>query len=322
MAYKPFEESKKTRDYGKKLAETEAQKPVYTSKYQSQLDSAIDKYLNRDEFTFDLNGDALYNQYKDQYTKQGKLAMQDTMGQAAALTGGYGSSYGVTAGNQAYQAYLGQLNNVIPELYQMAYDRYRQEGDDLLNQYNLLYNQESLDYGKYRDSVGDWQNMLGYYSDAYNQGRSFDYGMYADDRNMSYQQERDAVNDEWRQKEFDEQVRQYNEQFDWAKSQAGRSGGGPVGIVTGTKNLSADELDAAIATLQDKGLSEEDAKEWLYQAYGSQGYSADQIDYILESVYPEGQGVTSNNSDDDAVEILPGLWQKTDSNGKIITFIK
>ena len=79
---------------------------------QAQLDDIINRIFNREDFSYDLNGDMLYQQYKDQYTTQGKLAMMDTMGQAAAMTGGYGNSYAQTAGQQAYQGYLQQLNNM------------------------------------------------------------------------------------------------------------------------------------------------------------------------------------------------------------------
>ena len=107
------------------------------SREQLQLlrDEALEAYLNREDFQYDLNADALYRQYKDRYVELGRNAMADTMGQAAALTGGYGSSYAQNVGQQAYQSYLGQLGDVIPELYQLAYDRYRDKGDDLYRNY-------------------------------------------------------------------------------------------------------------------------------------------------------------------------------------------
>ena len=123
----------------------------YTSQYDTQLKDIMDQILNREKFSYDVNGDALYQQYKDQYINQGKMAMQDAMGQAAAMTGGYGNSYAASVGNQAYQASLSQLNNVIPELYQMAYDRYNQEGQDLLNQYSMLTDRDNSDYSKFID---------------------------------------------------------------------------------------------------------------------------------------------------------------------------
>ena len=98
-------------------------------------DEALQSYLNRPDFQYDANGDALYRHYKDRYTQLGKRAMQDTMGQASALTGGYGSSYAQNVGQQAYQSYLSKADDVIPELYQLAYDRYRDKGDRLYKTY-------------------------------------------------------------------------------------------------------------------------------------------------------------------------------------------
>ena len=129
----------------------------YTSPWQAQLNDTMGKILNREKFSYDLNGDALYNQYKDLYTTQGRMAMMDTMGQAAALTGGYGNSYAQGVGQQAYQGYLQQLNARIPELYQMAMNRYQMEGDALTKQYGVLADQDAQEYGRYRDTVADQQ---------------------------------------------------------------------------------------------------------------------------------------------------------------------
>lgn len=124
--------------------------------------SVMEDYLNREDFSYNPNGDALYRYYRDRYTDQGKLAMADTMGQAAALTGGYGSSYAQSAGQQAYNSYMKELGDVIPQLYQLAYDRYRDQGDDLLKQYDLLDRQEQTEYDRHRDQVADdqWQQQL------------------------------------------------------------------------------------------------------------------------------------------------------------------
>ena len=103
-----------------------------------QYKTIYDKLKDYPDFKYDVNGDALYQQYKDKYIKQGKLAMQDTIGQASAMTGGYGNSYAQSAGQQAYQASLDNLNDVIPELYQLAYDQHNTEKNDLYNQLALL----------------------------------------------------------------------------------------------------------------------------------------------------------------------------------------
>lgn len=133
------------------------QKPTYQSQWQDSLNQAMDKILNREKFSYDINGDALYQQYKNQYMKQGKQAMMDTVGVASAMTGGYGNSYAQTAGQQTYQGYLQGLNDKIPELYQMARNAYDSDIDELYKQYALYSDRDDADYGRHRDQVGDWQ---------------------------------------------------------------------------------------------------------------------------------------------------------------------
>lgn len=145
----------------------------------ANLSALYDKIMNREQFSYDLNGDALYQQYKDKYQTQGKQAMMDTMGNASALTGGYGSSYASTAGNQAYQQWLQQLNDVVPDLYNAAYNRYQQEGNDLMNQYNMAY-------GQYRDQVGDWETERNYAANDYWQQYDADYNAYLNAVNQYY----------------------------------------------------------------------------------------------------------------------------------------
>lgn len=116
--------------------------------YASQYAKAITDYVNRGKFSYDFNADPIYNQYKDQYTRQGNLAMKDTMGQAAALTGGYGNSYAQTAGQQVYNQYMQNLNDIVPQLYESAYSRYNQEGQDMLNRASLLGEADNAEYQK------------------------------------------------------------------------------------------------------------------------------------------------------------------------------
>lgn len=142
------------------LQQASKETPSYAGTYDGQLDSIYQQILNRDKFSYDLNADMLYQQYKDQYTNMGQLAMNDTMGQAAALTGGYASSYGQSVGQQQYYAYLQQLNDVVPELYNMAYDQYQQEGEDLYQQYAMTGDMADQEYGRYQDSLDRyWQNV-------------------------------------------------------------------------------------------------------------------------------------------------------------------
>lgn len=136
--------------------------PQYSGKYDEQLQEIYDQIVNRKDFTYDLNSDALYQQYKDQYAQMGQMAMMDTMGQASAMTGGYGNSYAQGVGQQAYHGYLQQLNDKVPELYSLALGQYNQEGQDLLNQYSMIGDLAGDEYAKYQDALNQYWNQLNY----------------------------------------------------------------------------------------------------------------------------------------------------------------
>ena len=125
------------------------------------LDSVMNAIKNGEKFSYDLNGDALYQQYKDKYIQQGKMAMGDAMGQAAAMTGGYGNSYAQSVGQQAYQAQLQNLNDIVPELYQMALDKYNMDRQDLYNQYSMLTDDYDRGYAQHQDGYNKLMDMVG-----------------------------------------------------------------------------------------------------------------------------------------------------------------
>ena len=134
----------------------------------------LNQYENRDPFSYDFNSDALYQQYKDQYIQQGQLAMMDTMGQAAAMTGGYGNSYAQTVGQQAYNQQLSQLNEIMPELYGMAYDRYNQEGQNMLDMYDAYLGLYQNAYSEHQNTLENWyrenSRLQGNYDTLYERG--------------------------------------------------------------------------------------------------------------------------------------------------------
>lgn len=194
--YETYNESADVKNARNELNTIKAQRPQSWNggTYGETIKNLANDIANRKQFSYDVNGDALYQQYKDKYINLGRMAMQDTVGQAAQLTGGYGNSYATTAGSQAYQGYLQQLNDVVPQLYQMAMEKYELEGQgmrDNLNMYNNLYGNE---YGEYRDRVGDWNNDYDRANSNYQYYSNADWGRYNDNRNYAlnvYGDERD-----------------------------------------------------------------------------------------------------------------------------------
>ncbi len=177
--------------------------PEYKSRYSDAVKSNLSSVLEGKKFNYDMGSDKLFSQYKDSYTKAGKTAMEDTVGNASMLTGGYANSYAVTAGQQAYDSYMSKLNDKIPELEQRAYERYRDEEDSAYKKLNTLIGLEDTEYGRYRDSVAD-----------YNTNREFEYNKNKDaqaQRNWQAQFDRDKyVNDRDYNRSVLESDRKYN----------------------------------------------------------------------------------------------------------------
>ena len=130
----------------------------YDSAFDEQLAALYEQMTSREEFSYDPAADAAFQSYLKRYTREGKAAMADTMAQGAHLTGGYGSTYAQSAAQQAYNGYLARLSDVLPELQEAAYARYRDDGAALLEQYELLRSRDEADYERYLDSLSAWKS--------------------------------------------------------------------------------------------------------------------------------------------------------------------
>lgn len=164
--------------------------PTYEGTYDQAIKDAYDQIVNRPKFSYDVNEDALYEQLRDNYDMQGRMAAMDAAGQAAALAGGYGSSYGQQVAQQTHQGYLQKLNDVVPELYGMAADRYDREGQQMMNQYAMLGDLQANEYARYQDRVNQhWQDV----NFAYQQAQDA-YGKVYDQYNADLQADELAYN--------------------------------------------------------------------------------------------------------------------------------
>lgn len=206
-------ESEELKRLREQIAALEAGRETYTSQNRTAMEQALEALLNREAFSYDPAGDALYNRYKDYYQRAGRRAMEDTLGMAASLTGGYGNSYAQTAAQQAYGTQLQTLQEKIPELYQLALEKYRTEGDALQSRYDTLRQQEQQDYSRYRDRAADYDKERSRLQSAFENQRDYDFKTTTDQRDFAYKQQRDKVSDEQWNKKFKESVRQFNERL-------------------------------------------------------------------------------------------------------------
>lgn len=278
-----YDPSEAVLGYRRRLKNLEADQPdAFVSRYDDQINGLLESILNEDPFHYngqDLMNDDLYKMYADIYQRNARLAMQDAAGNAAGLTGGYGSTYSQAAGQQAYDAQMANLNQIALELSDRAWDRYQADRSNRYNQMGVLTNLDDRDYGKYRDEVGDWKDLLNYYAGRYDSEYARDYGAYrdmvADAQNMRdywsgmYDMERDndfseygsdLSESQWeRQYALQEQAAAREaEEWDLRKqllqrqiANAGRSGGGSSKSEkeSDSKTMTQDDFNAGYNTI-------------------------------------------------------------------------
>ncbi len=188
------------------LEELQKTQPQYDNRYDDQIQALYAQIAGRGPFRYDSATDPLYQQYRQSYARQGQMAMRDTMGQAAALTGGYGSSYSQSVGQQQYDAYLSRLADVLPETYGMALNAWTAEGKELQQRYDAAVSLEQSDYARYLDELGQYNRELdrarGDAQEAYERKRAIEEEAYrraVDDYNrriaaekLAYQREKAA----------------------------------------------------------------------------------------------------------------------------------
>lgn len=214
--------------------------PTYESQYSTRIDAMLNDILNREKFSYNVETDPLYQQYKTQYLREGDRSMRDTLAEAASGAGGM-NSYAVTAAQQANDYYAAQLGDKIPELYQLAYEMYLTDIDNQVRDLGLLQEMDNTQYGRYRDTMSDWRN----------------------DRDFAYGQYRDSVGDLKWGAEFDESNRQWQTSFDRGILESDRNYNRDVFESDRNYNYTLDRDE-----IEDGWRNEEWAQETSNTAYG------------------------------------------------------
>ena len=129
MAKKKKKKAKATSSIGKDPG-------AYSSQYSDQLNSVRAQLM---DYKYDPMQDANYQALAKIYGARGNIAAKDTLADAASLNGGYGTSYAVSAAQQARNQYNQELAAMIPELEQNAYGR-------LQNNYGMLMDADTMAY--------------------------------------------------------------------------------------------------------------------------------------------------------------------------------
>lgn len=254
--------------------------PQYVSQWDSIIKDLAGQILNREPFEYNYLEDPNYIALKDMYTREGDRAMQDTMGEAAARTGGLASSYAVSAANQANNYFMSQLGDRIPELQQIAYDAYMAGIEGKRNDLAMILGLENMDYGKFSDSLSQW-----------NADRNFNYGAW-----------RDQVSDQ----RYEDDLQKYENELQYEKDLSMAEMMAGVGDFSGFASLwgmSDDQVQMLVnAYSKDQQTSESQAARELadwYAQYGDFSKLKDlgvDVSYLVNSQYKSSGGSGSSGT--------------------------
>lgn len=277
--------------------------PAYENAFAQQQKDLLDRILNREDFSWSKETDPQWSSYKKSYLREGDRATANALAQASAASGGRPSSYAVNAATQAGDYYAAKLNDVIPTLYQQAYERYLDEYNMKLKDLNAVNQQEQLDYAKYLDRLGQFNTDRGFayqnYADDYDRLRSqladvqgqdqIDYARYLDEASRqqtaqdSIRSQVDAilaaggspsanlVSESGYSSEYVKALEDaYRKQeAEKAAKKSGSGGGGTMSLTTAKAMAKEGQFtDAVLNTLRKAGFTDD----YIAQVYGYTGF--------------------------------------------------
>ena len=282
-----FQQSQALTDALNQLQAQLGQKPAtYESPYSEQIRQLYEQATAaREPFQYDPNADPVYQMYADRYRENAQRAMRDTMADAAGLTGGYGNSYAEAAAQQAYDAQMNGLNDVLPELYSAAYGRYQDQGNELLQRLALAQQMDEGEYARWQDQVADYYNQLAALQGLAQTQYNMEYGQYQDaldqyNKELAY----------YYGKQQDELAQQnYLASLAGSGSSGGSGGGSSGGRSSGSGGSSGSGSKAA--TTADyktilstaKGMMDQDAYNYVTRMV-NQGYLSNEQGYRILAV--------------------------------------
>ena len=129
---------------------------AYTPATKSSANKLIGQYGTK-QFNYNPETDPNYQAYLKLARENGKLAMEDTLAKASAMTGGYSNSNAQLAGQKVYNQHLSEAEANMGNYYAMALDAFNSEQNTLLDRINLAWSEEDR---KKADAETQRQNAI------------------------------------------------------------------------------------------------------------------------------------------------------------------
>lgn len=192
----------------------------YDDPYRGDLDRQREAIENRDPFSYDYREDDLYKSILSQKEKEAQKAYNDGYAQ---LSRQFDGDIPVNMINKLLTTkgeIIDQADSYIPQLWNLAYSKHQDEGNKMMQDYNLTQQAAAEDYDRWRSDrdfiISGIENE--YSRDKYD--KEFDYQKNTDERNFNEDVRRYDSDSALRKEEFDYQKNMDNQNLALAKSDA------------------------------------------------------------------------------------------------------
>lgn len=135
-----------------RLEQHRAEQPQYSDSFRSAL-TDLEQRMQAKPESYPMETDPIYRQMAAAAGRAAKDAMEDTAGQLAHFSGGYGNTYAAVAGQQQYQRYLEQLGAAAPEYAALVRSHREDKREQLQSEYDRLLASQKQEYQRYTDAL-------------------------------------------------------------------------------------------------------------------------------------------------------------------------
>lgn len=154
--------------------ENAAAKVDYSTTADGKLDEAINSYLNKNGYKYNLNQDDAYREFAREHSQNALRGGELSRERAGALANGYEPTYASAVASEIAGEQAARVGEYIPQFEALAAreNAARQQSDaNLINIYNNIAGTE---YNRNRDTQNDRLNYLNYLANKYATERQAD----------------------------------------------------------------------------------------------------------------------------------------------------
>ena len=133
---------------------SELERPYYKSKNSKQTKQRLNALLNQKKYAYDASSDSVYSDYTGNVRRNALTGSLQTASYGNRLNAG--DTFSDRVSNQSFHRYTSNMNQKVPELAELDFQKYQANRQNDYNALNALAKKEQTEYGRYRDDMNQY----------------------------------------------------------------------------------------------------------------------------------------------------------------------